>query len=372
MAIVAKILSILLTGILVITSAYLLLSNNAGNGQSVPPPTRQSTPTKVPLPSPPESHVIAMKKHVVQSFNNCGPASLSMLLSYFDIEKSQQELGQQLRPWQNPQGINDDKNVFLSELARTAPEYNLQMYHRRDGDMEILKQLIANDIPVLVRTYLHPGEDIGHFRILRGYNDSASQLIQDDSFEGKNLTYSYDVFMDMWKPYNFEYVVFFQLGQKQLVDRIIGDEINEMVAWNNAKIRSENDLRSNPDDIHALFNLSIALFHLQEYQASVESFEKAEQRLSARTLWYQIEPIQAYLTLKNYDRVFSLTDRILRNNNLAFSELYLIRAESYRQLGNLQLAGEELQKARLYNQNLQVAIIAETNLASNQPLFTSL
>ena len=143
-------------------------------------PTLTPSPTATPLPPIPSTYIIPFKKHVVQTFNNCGPASLSMLLSYYDIEKNQQELGQKLRPWQNPAGINDDKNVFLSELERTASEYGLLSYHRRDGELQLLKALIANNIPVLVRTYLHPNEDIGHFRIIRGYNDNTQIIIQDD------------------------------------------------------------------------------------------------------------------------------------------------------------------------------------------------
>ena len=72
------------------------------------------TPTLPPLPS---QKILPNDYHVFQTFNNCGPAALSMELSYYGINISQQELVQDLRPYQNPQGDNDDKSVTLDELA---------------------------------------------------------------------------------------------------------------------------------------------------------------------------------------------------------------------------------------------------------------
>ena len=80
-----------------------------------------------------------------------------------------------------------------------------------------------------------------------------------------------------------------------------------------------------------------------------------EQLLTWRTLWYQIEPIEAYYALGNYQRVFELTDNILGNYNRAFSELYLIRGEIYKLQGNAEQAKKEFEKALYYNENLQAA-----------------
>ncbi|EKD84740.1 MAG: hypothetical protein ACD_38C00166G0001, partial [uncultured bacterium] len=62
----------------------------------------------------------------------------------------------------------------------------------------------------------------------------------------------------------------------------------------------------------------------------------------------QIEPILAYQKLKNYTRVFQLTDKILNTYNRAFSELYQIRGEIYQELGKVDLAEAEFGKARFY------------------------
>ena len=96
-----------------------------------------------------------------------------MALSYFGINETQQTLGQALRPFQNPQGDNDDKSVTLDELAKKAEGYRLLTYHRPAGDIEKLKLFIANDMPVITRTWLKLNDDIGHYRLIRGYDDNS-------------------------------------------------------------------------------------------------------------------------------------------------------------------------------------------------------
>ena len=93
---------------------------------------------------------------------------------------------------------------------------------------------------------------------------------------------------------------------------------------------------------------------IKKRQESVEAFEKVEKRLPMRTLWYQIEPIYAYYELGNFSRVMQITDKILNNNNRAFSELYILRARIYLKEGQKQKAGEQLGLAKLYNQNIEI------------------
>ena len=126
-------------------------------------------------------------------------------------------------------------------------------------------------------------------------------------------------------------------------------------AWKKAAKNSQKELLLNQDDVYARFNLSVALYHTGDLQKAVLEFERVENRLPFRTLWYQIEPIQAYFELGNYQRVFNLTDKIFNNQNRAFSELYIIRGEIYQNQRNVEEAKREFEKAVFYNQNLKSA-----------------
>jgi tetratricopeptide (TPR) repeat protein len=319
---------------------------------TVSSPTPTPTPTLPPIPT---TKILENNYHVFQTFNNCGPAALSMALSYYGINKSQLELGQALRPYQNPQGNNDDKSVTLDELAQKASEYNLIPFHRPNGSVELVKQFIAQGIPVITRTRLKETDDIGHYRVIKGYDDTTDEFIQDDSLQGHNLRYSYTSFMSLWQMFDYEYLVLVPTDKEQIAQRILGENADVQTAWKNAVESSQRDLISNPDDIYARFNLSVALYHTGDYQGSVSEFEMVESRLPFRTLWYQIEPIQAYYELGNYQRVFNITNIIFNNQNRSFSELYIIRGEIYQKQGNIEAARSEFEKAVLYKKNLQIA-----------------
>jgi tetratricopeptide (TPR) repeat protein len=279
-----------------------------------------------------------------------------MALSYYGINVSQDELGKSLRPYQIASGVNDDKTVLLAELAEKSKEYDLIPYYRPNGSIKLIRAFIANDIPILVKTWTKENEDIGHYRIVKGYDDTTSQIIQDDSLQGKYLKYSYDSFNKLWEKFNFEYLVLVPLEKQTIAEEILAGNLDEKTAWANALERAKETLSQNPNDPYAIFNLSIAYYYLGEYQKAVDEYEKVENKLPFRTLWYQIEPIKSYYELGNYDRVFSITDRILNNQNLAFSELYMIRGETYLKQGNKEAAKKEFEKAVLYNTNFSSKI----------------
>lgn len=311
--------------------------------------------TPYPLTTPSASKTLANDYHVFQTFNNCGPAALSMALSYYDINVSQQVLGQALRPYQNPQGDNDDKSTTLQEMAEKSKDYGLIPYHRPNGDIEKIKLFITYDIPVIARTWLKVDDDIGHYRVIKGYNENRGVLIQDDSLQGKNLSYSYDEFNSMWEKFNYEYVVLVPADKKPIAEAILKEETDPKKSWKKAADNARRMLVNNPNDLDARFNLSVALYNIGDYKGSVGEFEKVQSRLPFRTLWYQIEPIQAYYQLGQYDKVFEITDNILNNHNRAFSELYLLRGEMYLKQGNTAAAREEFEKAVFYNRNLLAA-----------------
>lgn len=325
-------------------------------------PVHDEAESKVEVKQPAKTFTLPQSQFVAQSFNNCGPATLSMTLSYYGKNVSQEELAIQMRPFNNPFGGVDDKSIFASEFASHAKKYGFVSLHRPNGSIDLLKTFVVNDIPVVVRMWLNPYEDIGHFRIVRGYDEAREVIIVDDSYNGPNLEVSYADFFSMWQPFNYSYILVFPKEKQAIVNAILGKEKDEKVAYRNALKRSEEKLRENPDNAYAQFNIAIAEYYLGNYEEAVIAFEKAEFGLPPRMLWYQYEPILAYQKVKNYDRVFQLTDTILINGNLAFSELYQIRGEVYEVLGNKEAAKQAFENAVYYNHNFLAAKKALENI----------
>jgi tetratricopeptide (TPR) repeat protein len=317
---------------------------------------RLVAPTLAPLLKRlPASKLLQNDYQVFETWNNCGPASLSMALSYFGIHESQAALGQELRPYQNPYGDNDDKDVTMEALANEARKFGLLAYHRPNGNIQILKRFIAAGMPVIAETVLTKDDDIGHYRVVKGYDDSTSIVVQDDSMQGHNVPFSYADFDYMWKKYNYEYLVLVPSSKRSLAEAILGMDLNVQTAWQETVRMDQAMLTRNPSDTDSRFNLSVALYYTGQYQESVNEYENVQNQLPFRTLWYQIEPIEAYYALGDYQQVFTLTDAILNNGNRAFSQLYILRGKIDLKQGNVQAAKAEFAKAVFYNKNLKEA-----------------
>jgi hypothetical protein len=314
-----------------------------------------------PYPSIPPEKTLQNDYHTFQTFNNCAPAALSMALSYYGVHVSQETLADSLRPYHNSIGDNDDKSTPPPELAREAEKYGLVSYFRADGDIDLLKQFIAHDIPVVVRALFKPDEDYAHYRVIKGYDDGTQEIIEDDGYDGKNIRFSYQEFKQMWQPYNYAYLVMVRPENKKVVEDIIGDELDPKVAWQHAASTARAELAADPSDIEAQFNLSMALYYMGDNEGAIKEYEKVEPRLGQHVIWYQIEPIQAYFNVGNYAKVNSLIDSILNNKNRAFTELYILRGKIYEKQGNLAKAKEAFQNAVMYNRN---SIEAKEALAS--------
>lgn len=340
-----------------IALVFGVANNNLSPLDTKLPLIDQPTPTPTPqaLKPLPLKKILNNNYHIFQTFNNCGPAALSMALSYYGIDETQETLGNDLRPYQIPGGNNDDKSVTLEEMAEKSKEYGFIPYHRPNGDTKIITYFISYDIPVISRTWLRQNEDIGHYRVVKGFDSQKQTLLQDDSLQGKNLWYSYEEFNALWKKFNYEYLVLVPKNKQTIAEVILKDDANEKVAWTKAVQTSRKSLEENPNDMYARFNLSVALYHSGAYQESVAEFEKVEHQLPFRSLWYQIEPVLSYYELGDYQRVFSITNSIFNNHNRAFSELYLLRGEIYKKQGNVTQAKSEFQKAVFYNKNFKKA-----------------
>ncbi|MGH2346375.1 MAG: C39 family peptidase, partial [Chloroflexota bacterium] len=310
------------------------------------------TPILKPLPA---SRLLQNDYQVYETWNNCGPASLSMALSYFGINQSQAALGEALRPYQNSVGDNDDKDVTMEELAAEARKFGLLAYYRPNGNVRLLKEFVALGVPVIAETVMTMDDDIGHYRVVKGYDDAAGTITQDDSMQGHNVQFSYADFDYMWKKYNYEYLVLAPKDKQRQAEAILGKNLNPKAAWQATAAMDRAMLVRDPADVDSGFNLSVALYYLGKYRQSVREFEAVQSRLPARTLWYQIEPIEAYYALGDYQTVISLSNQVLNSGDRAFSQLYILLGEIDKKQGNTQAARAEFQNAVFYNTNLKAA-----------------
>jgi len=309
-----------------------------------------------PVTTLPQAKTIGGLSHVGQSFNNCSSVGLMITLSHWDIKDTQEAIAEATRPWNNPTGNNDDKSVTLYELADYAKaKYGLLTYVRPNGSIELLKKFVANDIPVLTRALMYPKDDIVHYRVIRGYDEARKIVIESDGIEGANKRYSYADWMHMWKDFNYSYLIIVPEEKRALAEKLLGEELDEKLAWQHAKERAESEVLKDPSDLRAKYNVVTALYYLGDYQGTVREFEKIEDSLTRRKLWYQMEPIDAYFKLGNYARVTTLADGIINDNNKSVSELYYLKGKIYESEGKVAEARAEYEKAVYYHKHFEPA-----------------
>src|SRR3990170_6457861 len=127
-------------------------------------PTRTPTPTITPTTIPASVQLKGVR-HEYQKFNNCGPATLSMGLSFWGWQGDQRDTAEILKP------LQDDKNVMPYEMADYVIEQTgLGAIVRVGGDIELLKRLLAAGFPVLIeKGFEPPGKKwMGHYGLITG------------------------------------------------------------------------------------------------------------------------------------------------------------------------------------------------------------
>jgi tetratricopeptide (TPR) repeat protein len=288
-------------------------------------------------------------KWIPQTFNNCGPATTSMVLQYFGFNVGQDITKEKLRT--NP----DDKNVFTYEIADyIRTEYGVESKLFFGGNIELIKKLVANGFYVVLEDWLHPNEDIGHVTIIRGFDDEQGVLIADDSYIGNNITYSYRNFTDtQWKPFNYEYLPVYKSGNEELLRAIVGEDWDREVMFDNAAEFARSEISKNDKDVYAWFNLGTSLYELGRYKEAKEAFENSRSiGWPKRMLWYQIHPIQTFNALGEYQKAIEYANIALWSND-SFAEAHLEKAIAYKGLGDTGKSREEAETALKYSPNFQ-------------------
>lgn len=328
--------------------------------------------TETPLPSPipsltptpiPENGSLDGIRHEYQKFNNCAPASLSMVLSYWGWAGDQFETRAYLRP----SFEIDDKNVNPFEIVDFVEKYTeYDAVWRVGGDLDLLKRLLAAGFPVLIEKGLHPSHDawLGHYQIISGYNDASSQFLVYDSYEGPPQAYgvSYEVIGQFWRHFNFTYVVIFPNTRAAEVHSILGPHSDPQQNFQSAAelALAEAGSLTGREQFFAWFNRGANLVYLQDYAAAAQAYDTAFALYAAlssnerpwRLLWYQDGPFAAYYHTGRYQDVINLAHTTLINvDKPVLEETYYWRGMAKSALGDREGALEDLQRAYSLNPN---------------------
>ncbi|MBC7252027.1 MAG: tetratricopeptide repeat protein [Anaerolineae bacterium] len=323
---------------------------------ATPSPTPTSTPTASPSPTPPVRRppttgvvLINSLPYVSQYLNNCGPASISMVLAHFGITQSQTQIAQVLRP--SPQDIN----VRLDELAAYLRAQGLSTRLVMEGTPERLILLASNKIPAIVEIWIEYQGGMGHFRVLRGFDADEQKLIMHDPLGGPDLRLSHEMLEAGWQAFNRHYLIVYRPEQEPIVAAILGEDYDEETMYRRALDVALARVDDQPGNAFAWLNLGDDYAALHQYEKARQAYEQAMAiGLPDHLLWYHYEPLEVYNALGDYQRTIELTTAIIHQTN-GLEEMYYLRGRAYQGLGELDQATADYQAALARNPNYTAA-----------------
>lgn len=330
---------------------------------STPIPTAPPTPTPAPLPL---SVYLPGVKPEPQLWNNCGPATLSMNLSFYNWGQTQVQAAEVLKP--NPR----DKNVMPYEMVNFVnTQTSLRALSRVGGDIDTIKRLLNAGFPVLVEKGFEPGDLkregwMGHFNLVVGYNDEAKSFITQDSYllshppgggEIKDLetfpgfTVPYTDMEANWRAFNFVFLVVYPPDKENDVLNALGALMDENGASRAAYERAKQEAAALTDvreRFFAWYNAGTSLVNLTDYSGAAAAYDTAfsiypqipEDARPWRMMWYQTGPYFAYYYAGRYTDVIRLADQTLERMTAEpiLEESYYWRGLAYLALGDSERA----------------------------------
>lgn len=313
---------------------------------------------------PPSARIYGLR-HQQQTWNNCGPATITMALSFYGWQQDQSYAGDLLKP------NREDKNVSPSELVSFVDDStDISAMVRMGGNPDLLKLLIANEFPVIIETgaMFEAYDWIGHYRTVVAYDDVFELFYFFDSFLGvgesaQGVTETYENMDRDWQAFNRTFIVIYEPQREGLLRSILDSHWTAGDAAQLAFEVAQQEARIEPQNAFAWFNIGTSLVELGRYQEAATAFDQAQRaKLPWRMMWYQFGPFKAYFETGRYDDVLSLVQINLTNAE-ELEETYFWQGKVREAQGQPEQAAVSYRRALGYNSNFEEARIALDSLS---------
>jgi tetratricopeptide (TPR) repeat protein len=315
------------------------------------------TPVYIPTEAPlPKTYRLNNFRYEAQGWNNCGPTTMTMALSYFGWTNSQETAASWMKPH------TEDKNVSPWQMVRFVndvafPRVDAKALYRVGGNITLLKSLLAANFPVVIEESIQPeGEGwMGHYVLLVGYDDYQQRFLTYDSFLGYNQgdgrPSPYSVFDEHWRHFNRVFMVLYPPERESDLRRVLGNYVDPAYGYQTALEIARSEAEKNRDDEWAWFNMGTSYVGLKEYDSAAIAYDQALRLgLPFRMLWYQFGPYEAYYYIGDYNNVRALAQNTIATTKYVEESYYWI-GMTYAAEGSTSAAIKEFNLALTYNSN---------------------
>ena len=127
---------------------------------------------------------------IYQSYNDCGPASIGMVLSYYGLPVNVQHISAATKP--SPRSY-----MHVEQIGRYVSAYGLQTTNVRNANIGAAERLIRLGVPVIALTWYQQVGAVPHFRVVRGFDQKRELLYLADPLAG-SVAMRYSDFEMLW------------------------------------------------------------------------------------------------------------------------------------------------------------------------------
>ncbi len=324
---------------------------------ATPSPTAlPATPTTAPTAKPeaiaPATFLEPMS-HWFQGWNQCAEESIAMSVSYFGINLDPNAVTAFLRP---NNGVKGSKNVESNRIVDYLHSQGVHAEAYHGGTVDRIKRLVAVGVPVIVGQWQnrtdHAG--IGHWRVVRGYDDAKGVFLINDSMEGAAVPISYAEFDDLWPVYNYVYIPVWNDRLAPNVQKVMGDDMNRTVNIAHDIAYVQKRIEQQPTNAELPFALGGAYFQAGEFQKAVDAYHKARTMGLIQkypwTLWYQSWPVTAMVNLGMNDEALQVSQENIHSAGV-YAIMHDERGIVYEKQGDMATAKREYQMALVDDKN---------------------
>jgi uncharacterized protein len=164
--------------------------------------------------------------NIPQTWNNCGPAAIAEVLSYWGISRTQAQVQAMLRVDGPSAGMTP---YGVPAYARSV---GLRALSGVGGTEILVKRLIGAGFPAIVHQVVSLSDLVGHWRPIEAYDDRQGMFTASDPYLGPNHLIGYADFAQMWALRGQAFVVLYPAShQAKLTAVLSASRWNKIAAY---------------------------------------------------------------------------------------------------------------------------------------------
>ncbi|CAM3649389.1 C39 family peptidase [Deinococcus frigens] len=166
--------------------------------------------------APPPGYVLSGMPLIRQSYNACGPASLTQVLRYYGLNVDMATVSRFTRP-------SETSYMTAQAILDFAPRVDMEARLYSGGSINTMRTAIRNGFPVIaLQTYVSPsGQVIPHWRVVVGFNDASAQAYLMDPLLGY-VAMGYADFARVWADHHGQFALVYPPKFSATVRKVIG------------------------------------------------------------------------------------------------------------------------------------------------------